>query len=97
MNGGVYLYENGKIIPGTQAIRETDTQVTYLSFGKPTTKNYIPIDEACAKCKPYFGSVQRCQEEQKKDAEARGFTKLICPNQLIREEDGIFPKTKRDT
>lgn len=82
--GGVYLIENGKVIPGTQAIRETDTQVTYLLFGKPTTNNYIPIDEACAKCKQsHLKDVKVCQATQKEDAEKRGFNKLICPNQLV--------------
>jgi hypothetical protein len=90
MQDGVYLYEDGKITPATQAIRETENQVTFLLFGRPTTQDYIPIDETCSKCKEtHFKDVKICQARQKEDAERRGFTKIICPNQLIEgEKDG---------
>ena len=83
---GTAEVSNGVVNQVTQAINETDNEVTHLIFGKKTKQSVIPIDQACAKCDFWMGkfaTVIKCQESQKKDAEARGFNKLICPHQFV--------------
>ncbi len=84
---GTAEISNGVVNQVTQALGETETQVKYLMFGELRTQGIISIDEACAKCdhwKQYkFESVVKCQERQMLDGRARGFTKMICPQQLI--------------
>ena len=82
------LYEVGEVglIPVTQALYETDNEVTLLLFGEQQTKSIIPIKEACAKCSFWVGKFPDtigCQNAQKKDAEVRGLTELICLEQFI--------------
>lgn len=75
---------DGIINQVTQAVDETETEVKFLIFGELKSQGIIPIDEACAKCDHcYFGTVKECQEHQAKHGRARGFTKLICPQQFI--------------
>lgn len=67
----------------TQAIDEGGTEASYLMFGEMRKQGIIPIDEACAKCDHcYFNTVKECQERQGGDAKARGFNKVICPQQF---------------
>ena len=68
----------------TQAIQESNNQVLFLLLGKPVVKEYLPIEVACSKCtEVHFGDILKCREYQKKDATARGFTQIVCPNQFI--------------
>ena len=71
----------------TQALDEKEAEVTYMMFGELKTQGIIPIDEACAKCDHcYFDTIKECQEFQGKDARARGFTEVICPQQFSKEK-----------
>ena len=82
--GTAELHPTGKVNQVTQALSETPTKVKYLIFGELKEQEIIPIDEACAKCDHYyFPTVKQCQEQQKKDAVARGFTEMVCPQQFI--------------
>jgi hypothetical protein len=70
----------------TQALDENDAEVEFLLFGEKVKQKIIPIDEACAKCdfwKGQFATEKECQECQAEDAKARGFQKLICPEQFV--------------
>jgi hypothetical protein len=82
---GTAEISNGIVTQITQAIDETDKEVKILIFGELRTEKIIPIEQACAKCKPRFNDVKLCQSTQKKDAQARGFTKLICPRQFDKK------------
>lgn len=74
---------NSKIVQVTQAIDETETSAKFLVFGELKEQSVIPIDEACAKCDHcHFDTLKECQDFQGKGARARGFTKVICPEQL---------------
>lgn len=74
---------DGVVNQVTQALDESPTEATYLMFGEKKTEGIIPIDEACAKCDHcYFDTVVECQERQGKDAKARGFNEVICPQQF---------------
>ncbi len=60
--------------------------VTFNFCGENIRKHIKPIKEACSKCafwKGKFASRKKCQTSQKKDAEMRGFVKLVCPHQFI--------------
>ena len=71
------------IQPATQAYVETEDTVTYSILGEARASKIIPIDECCARCDHiYYGSIDKCQEEQGKDAKARGFNKVVCPQQF---------------
>lgn len=77
---------SGVVNQVTQAISESESEVEFLVFGELQKKSIISIDKACANCKFWKGklsSVKLCQERQAKDARARGFTKLICPEQFV--------------
>ena len=77
---------NGKACQVTQALSETDEEVTFLMFGERKTQKVRPIEEACADCNFWrgkFDCVGDCQRQQRKDGSARGFHKLTCPQQLI--------------
>ena len=85
--GTAELSEEGIVTQVTQAIEEKDGTARMLVFGEMTEYKYKPIDEVCAVCKEvHFGSIKACQEAQAQDARARGFTKIICPNQFIKGE-----------
>ncbi len=70
----------------TQAIDETTDSVKMLVFGEMVENKIKPIEECCAVCNKWqthrFDNVAQCQERQKRDAEARGFTEIICPTQF---------------
>lgn len=69
----------------TQALDENESEVTYLMFGELRKQGIIPINQACDKCdfwKSKFDNPKLCQSFQSGDAKARGFSKLICPQQL---------------
>ena len=67
----------------TQAVDESGGKAKFLVFGEMREKTITPIDEACAKCDHcHFDTVKQCQEIQAKDARARGFTEVICPQQF---------------
>ena len=79
---------NGKVCQVTQALDETEDTAKFLLYGELKEEKTIPIDEACAKCgfwKGRFKSEKLCQERQGKEAKARGFYKVICPNQFQSE------------
>lgn len=83
---GTAEISNGVVTQVTQALDETDTHVDYLLFGELKHSPIIPIEQACAKCDFWLGkynSTSECQVSQKEDAEARGFHKMICPNQFV--------------
>ncbi len=68
----------------TQAINESSTEATFLMFGELQKQKIMPIDKACAKCNHrYFKTIEQCQKQQKKDAMARGFNNVVCPEQFI--------------
>ena len=76
---------DGVVNQVTQAIDENETEVEFLMFGELRKKSIISIDKACAKCDHiYFDTVRECQECQREDAVARGFNKLVCPEQFIK-------------
>lgn len=61
-------------------------RVSFDFCGTLVTKHTKPIEEACAGCDFWqgkFSSIQECQASQKKDAEMRGFVRLVCPRQFI--------------
>ncbi|KKN75186.1 hypothetical protein LCGC14_0383450 [marine sediment metagenome] len=74
---------NGIVNQVTQALDEKETEATYMVFGEVKHRGIIPIDEACANCGHcYFVTIKECQDRQGGDARARGFTKVICPQQF---------------
>jgi uncharacterized OB-fold protein len=81
---GTAEISNGVVNQVTQALDEKPNKVKFLIFGELQEKEIISIDKACGKCKHcYFPTTKQCQERQKKDAEARGFHNLICPQQFV--------------
>lgn len=83
---GTAEISNGVVTQVTQAIDETPSKVKMLVFGVMQEKSIIPIDQACAKCTFQYknkAGTKACQSQQKKDAEARGFNNLICPQQFV--------------
>ena len=84
---GTAEFSSGGIITQvTQALNEIPSEVEYLIFGKLQKQAIIPIAVVCAKCDFWenkFSDITTCQQSQKKDAEARGFFKMICPNQFV--------------
>lgn len=85
MKDGVYEVINQQLVPVTQGIKETKDTATFLSFGDVVETRIIPIAEACKPCDFWkrIGSRKACRKFQEKDARARGFTEVICPNQFI--------------
>ena len=84
--GTAELQPDGLVNQVTQALDEKPDKVKFLIFGEFQEKGIIPIDQACAKCdfwEKLFASTTQCQERQKKDANARGFTEMVCPHQFI--------------
>jgi hypothetical protein len=85
--GTAEVSSDGIVNQVTQALDESDTKVKLLIFGELQEKVIIPIAQACGKCESWKGygdkSIQNCQSRQKKDAQARGFRKLICPKQFV--------------
>ena len=82
---GTAEISNGLVTQITQAISESDTEVEFIQFGILKKQGVIPIDQACAKCsfwKGKFDTINVCRQVQAGDAQARGFHKVICPNQL---------------
>ena len=82
---GTAKVTDGIVNQVTQAIDENEGRVKFLIFGEIVEKKIIPIEKACAKCnwgKSKFGTIGKCQEHQKRGGEARGFHKLICPEQF---------------
>lgn len=74
------------IQPATQGLVEKEDRVIFVSFGETRQSKVLPIEVVCGKCtswKLYFKEIEECQETQKKDAEMRGFTEVICPSQLV--------------
>lgn len=86
---GTAEISNGQVLQVTQALDEQTDKVKLSIFGEIQEKRIMPIDKACSKCPNkfyrHFKSIKDCQERQKKDALARGFTQLICPEQFIEE------------
>jgi len=85
-----YTIAGVNVVPVTQAIDDSENEATFLSFGELTTKKIRSIEEACSKCdfwKGRFSDTAKCQEAQGSDARGRGFSKLVCPEQFIEEED----------
>jgi hypothetical protein len=84
---GTAEISNGIVTQVTQALDEKPDKVKMLVFGEQVEKGIIHIEQACAKCKDNYyvklGGKDKCREFQKKDAEARGFSNLVCPNQFI--------------
>ena len=81
---GTAEISNGKVVQVTQALNETENSVEFLIFGEIKKQGIIPLAEACTKCDhSYFATVDECQARQRKDAIDRGFSKLVCPNQLF--------------
>ena len=82
------LYETTKagLVPATQAIEDGGNKAKFLLFGELTEKEITPIDIACKDCLEWiemnFASVPACRERQARDARARGFTSVVCPNQF---------------
>lgn len=77
---------DGVVTQVTQAIDEQEDSVKFLQFGEMKEQKIIPIDEACAKCdfwKRINKTIKECQAFQGEDAKARGFSKLICPEQFV--------------
>lgn len=75
---------NGIVTQVTQALDETDDEAEFIILGERHREKIIPIVQACAKCDHcYFTTVEQCQERQKRDAVARGFHKIICPQQFV--------------
>ena len=85
MKDGVYEVANGQLKPATQALVETNNRAAFQILGDRQVSNIIPIEQACIGCtfwKDKFASTTDCQNRQRKDALARGFTKVICPKQF---------------
>lgn len=83
---GTAEISDGFVTQVTQALNETDTEADYIIFGERQKQKIIPIDEACAKCdfwKKINKTILECQAFQKQDAVARGFNKVICPEQFV--------------
>lgn len=75
---------DGVVNQVTQCLKEAGSTAEFLLFGELKEKTIISIDEACANCDHcYFKTTKECQVRQAKDAKARGFTKLVCPQQFI--------------
>ena len=75
---------NGVVNQVTQALDEKPDKVKFLIFGEMQERSIISIDTACNKCNHcYFPTTKQCQERQKKDAVARGFNNVICPQQFL--------------
>ena len=82
---GTAELSNGIVNQVTQAIDESDVSVEYLMFGEMKERTIIPIDKACFRCGFWLGKFnnkRECQDFQSLDAKARGFNKVICPNQF---------------
>jgi hypothetical protein len=81
---------NGEVLQVTQALDESQGRAKFILFGDLHECAIIPIDEACAKCasgaKRRHATVKECQERQAKDARARGFTSVICPEQFAEKQ-----------
>jgi len=90
MKDGVYHLIGDNLIPVTHSIEETEDTVTFMIFGQMKTRRIISIDKACSKCTSWkkhgFKIIQECQAFQSGDSKRRGFSKLICPKQLLEEE-----------
>lgn len=81
---GTAEISNGVINQVMQALDEKKEGVKFSMFGEIKEQKIIPIEHACAKCtRHYFKSVKECQVRQSKDAKARGFNTMICPQQFI--------------
>ena len=82
-----YIDKNRRVTKVTEAIVESENEVTFLCCGEVVHRNIIPIEEACAKCTQSYptklGGKDKCREFQKKEGERRGFKGLICPGQFI--------------
>jgi len=82
---GTAEIDNSVVLQVTQALDDTGDIAKVAVFGKIREFKVKPIGECCAKCNfgiKTFGSIKKCQERQKKDAEIRGFSNIICPEQL---------------
>jgi len=80
---GTAEISNGTVNQITQAIDEKKDEVEYLIFGELRKQGIISITEACSKCSHcHLDTVEKCQERQVKDARARGFTQMVCPEQF---------------
>ena len=73
-----------------QPILETKTEVTTMFLGELQVHKIKPLEETCTNCLnsqwEYFGSIKACQDSQRTQAQDRGFTILVCPDQLIKED-----------
>jgi len=69
---------------------EEDDKIEFNFCGEVVKKNIQTIEEACKNCDgntlEYFDSKDECKEYQAKDARLRGFKKLICPEQIIKDD-----------
>lgn len=84
---GTAEVSNGVVNQITQAIDERGDSVKFLMFGELREQEITPIEKACAQCDHrYFKTIRQCQERQRKDALARGFTKVICPQQFTEDK-----------
>ena len=84
---GTAEISSGIVNQVTQAVDEKPDKVKFLVFGELQESRIMPIETACAKCTcGYFSTTVQCRAFQKKDADARGFHNLICPNQFIEDD-----------
>ena len=73
--------------PASQAIIEKNGKVAYEILGEQRVSSIKPIEDCCSHCdfwqhKDKFKSIKDCQQKQKREAAARGFTEVICPRQF---------------
>lgn len=84
--GTADLGKSGIVNQVMQALNESEKSVEFLVFGEKVKRSVIPIEQACSQCvsptKKHFPSSTECRERQKKDAVARGFHDIVCPQQF---------------
>lgn len=89
LHDGVYELSEAGLLPMTQAIKEDKDSVTMRVLGEVREAKVRPILEACANCDFWqgkFPNTEKCQERQGRDANARGFSIVICSHQFIEGE-----------
>jgi len=84
---------NGEVLQVTQALGESPGKAKFITFGELHDCGVIPIEVACAHChnsaRVRFATVGECQARQGREAKARGFTSVVCPNQFVETQGEV--------
>ena len=70
----------------TEALSEEGDKIRFNILSQPCEVRVKPIEKCCSECSFWEGKFRDttcCQVSQKKDAEIRGFRKVICARQIM--------------